>query len=49
MSVKLQDYEANLVGEFLSENWEAFLSHVERNGHDDAEDVADGIIEKLET
>lgn len=49
MSVKLKEYEANLVGEFLSEHWEEFLRHAERNGHDDAEDVADEIIEKLET
>ena len=49
MSVKLKEYEADLVGEFLSEYWETFLSHLERNGHDDAEDVADAIIEKLET
>ena len=49
MSVKLKEYEANLVGEFLAENWQAFLRHVEQNGHDDAEDVADEIIEKLES
>ena len=48
MSVKLKEYEADLVGEFLSEYWETFLSHVRRSGHDDAEDVVDAIIEKLE-
>ena len=49
MSAKLKAYEAYLVGEFLSEHWGEFLRHAERNGHDDAEDVADEIIEKLET
>ena len=48
MSVKLKEYEANLVGEFLSEYWETFLRHVRRSGYKDYEDVADEIIEKLE-
>ena len=43
----LRDYEAHHVKMFLEENWSEFVSKLEEDYDDEAEEIAEEIVNKL--
>lgn len=47
MSKQLDDHEASYVRDFLEENWHEFVDKLAGNYDDEAEEVAEEIVNKL--
>ncbi len=47
MSKRLEDYEASYVRNFLEDNWYEFVEKLTENYDEDAEAIAEDIVNKL--